>query len=425
MSEKDVLYATLGGAAVVITLLVGFSTGWNLVTLLVGVALVGAVLALRFLLHVRIGTEPSVVWPQAPETPPVQLKVGPVSLETANPDFRVMFSATVLWRSSHRAEPFRAVQVRSPQPSVPPASVATTSYHRADHPGTAAGPAPPGPTVESASSSSAAESTPGHTPPCHDTAARSPAGQLRAERNGGSERVRHADPGALAAAAAVERAAEMVCGSPPADSGKTRQQLAKDLGWERTDPTGTVRWCAQDVELDLADPDDAERLRALSRLRKQVHEWEQKREHEKNLREYLGDDALTTGGTALVWWLARHLDDDQSVPAAVRLINDLSTLSMAAQDRANPDQAESPFVAPPLTACGPDGNVLGQDLASATHELLERLFPDSDDERTMFARSLASIAERSGLTDYATCVRTLFGVPDLDGDPPDRAGEEQ
>ena len=112
--------------------------------------------------------------------------------------------------------------------------------------------------------------------------------------------------------------------------------------------TGTVRWCAQDVELILSDADDAERIRILSRLRKQVNEWEQKREHEKNLREYLGDDALATGGTALVWRLARHLDDDQAAPAAVRLINDLSTLSMVAQDRVDSDRTECPFVVPPL-----------------------------------------------------------------------------
>jgi hypothetical protein len=383
MNEKDVLHIALGGATVVITLLVGFSTGWNLVTLLVGVVLVGAVLALRFLLHRHIAPGPPVVRPQAPEAPPNQLKVGPVSIETATPEFRLMFSATVLWRPSRRAEP----------------------------------------ALESVLSPSNAESSRGHTSPAQDTAGQMPAGQLRAERNGGGERAWHADLGALATAAAVERAAEMVRGSSAADSGETSQQLAKDLGWERTDPTGTVRWCAQDVGLNLAGPDDAERLRALSRFRKQVHEWEQNREHEKNLREYLGDDVLTTGGTALVWWLARHLDDDQAVPAAVRLINDLSTLSMVAHDRGDFGQVESPFVVPPPAPPGSDGNGLGQDLA-ATCELLECLFPDSDDQRTMFARSLASIAERSDQADYATRVRTLFGVPDLDGDSPEPADEE-
>jgi hypothetical protein len=48
MSEKDVRYLALGGAAVVITLLVGIATGWNLITVLVGAVLVGSVLSLRF-----------------------------------------------------------------------------------------------------------------------------------------------------------------------------------------------------------------------------------------------------------------------------------------------------------------------------------------------------------------------------------------
>jgi hypothetical protein len=232
--------------------------------------------------------------------------------------------------------------------------------------------------------------------------------------------------GALAADAAGEFAAELVRGSSAADGGRLTQQLAKDLGWERTDSTGTVRWCAQEVELVPADPDDVERLRTRSRLRKQVHEWEQQREYEKNLREYLGDDVLTTGGSAVVWWLARHLEDDQAVPAAVRLINELSTLSMVAQDRGHLGHVDSSMMVPPLAPVGPNGNDAGpQDLDVATRALLERLFPDSDDEREKFARSLASIAERSGRGDYAVRVRTLFGVPDLDAGRPEAAGEPQ
>ena len=56
------------------------------------------------------------------------------------------------------------------------------------------------------------------------------------------------------------------------------------------------------------------RLQALARAAAR----ERQREYEKNLREYLGNDVLTTSGSAVVWWLARHLEDDQAVPAAVR-----------------------------------------------------------------------------------------------------------
>jgi AcrR family transcriptional regulator len=143
------------------------------------------------------------------------------------------------------------------------------------------------------------------------------------------------------------------------------------------------------------------------------------------LREYLGDDVLTTSGSAVVWWLARHLEDDQAVPAAVRLINELSTLSVVAQGHGHPDRADSSLMVPPLTPVGSNGDgVSSQDPAVATRALLERLFPDSEDERMMFARSLASLAERSGRGDYAVRVRTLFGVPDLDAGRPESAGEE-
>lgn len=137
-------------------------------------------------------------------------------------------------------------------------------------------------------------------------------------------------------------------------------------------------------EARISDLRDVTRLRTSSRLRKQVHEWEQMREHERNLRKYLGDDVLTTAGSALVWWLARHFDDDEAVPAAVRLIDELSTLSMVSQDHGGLSQTGLP----PPTAVGLNGDGgIDLHLAVATRELLERLFPHSGDERMLFAAS--------------------------------------
>jgi len=42
----------------------------------------------------------------------------------------------------------------------------------------------------------------------------------------------------------------------------------------------------------------------------------------------------------------------------------------------------------------------------------------------MFARSLASIAERSDRAEYAARLRTLFEVPDLDRNLPETFREE-
>ena len=115
-------------------------------------------------------------------------------------------------------------------------------------------------------------------------------------------------------------------------------------------------------------------------------------------------------GTALVWWLARHVEDSQAVRAAVELIDDLSTLSATAQDREEADRPEGQSVKPGPPPAAEDGNGVSQDnLIIATQALLKRLFPDSEDQRKLFARNLALIAQRSGRTDYATDVRKMFG----------------
>jgi len=486
MNEKGLLHGALAGAAVVITLLVGYLTGWTLVTLLVGVVLAGVVLAMWFLPQLYRDREPLIARSPAAEPPPEQVRVGPVSLETATPEFRVIFSATVLWRPSRRVEPARRTPIGLPQHGVSPAPVAEVDTPGGEgEPTTAVGPMPaepapteqpvpdgsapahpavtePGPdestaaersseepasgelasarrssttavptasgtvqaTTASTPSAPAAETASGRTPADQVPPAPVAAGEPSTRRENGAGRAWHAGLAALATAAAVERAADIVRGSSAADTDMTAQQLASDLVWARTDSSGSVRWCAQEVELTPADPDDAERLRRLSRFRKQVHEWEQTREYEKNVRGYLGDDVLTTGGRALVWWLARHLDDDEAVQAAVPLIDDLSTLSAAAQDRADTDRTASPSAPREPAPPGPHSNGVAQDRVVVTLALLERLFPDSADQRRMFARSLASIAERSDRAEYAARLRTLFGVPDLDRNLPETFREE-
>lgn len=436
MNEKDVLFAALGAAAVVITLLVGFATSWSLYTLLVGVLLAGAALGSRFYLQLRADREASPPLrdvresPDDPGRPATRVAVGPVALATATPEFRLTFSATVLWRPC-RAEQPDAAPTRQPTPDTVQARAEPMSASRpAEEPGSAelaqaprpadepsAGepvPAEPAPAPPSSMTEAPGPKLPaaGQSPE-HTLAAQIHAEQIQVEQNGDAGRRWHSDRGALATAAAVARATEIVLGSSAADAGATKQKLAEDLGWSRTDSTGTVLWCVQDVDLQPADPDDPDQLRTLSKLRKQAQVWEQEREHERNIRQYLGDDVLTTTGSALVWWLARHLDD---VQGAIGMIGDLSTLSAASQDQDDPGRLGSDLAAPQPTAVGPAGDRAGEDLA-ATRDLLERLFPRSDDERTMFARDLAMIAERSGRNDYARQVRAMFGVPDLDADP--------
>lgn len=453
MNEKGILFAALGAAAVVISLLVGFVTGWSPYTLLVVGLLAGSVLALWFYLRLRAYREASPTPRRLPpsgvtEPSPSRVTVGPVLLETATPDFRLAFSATVLWRPCRTeqspAAPIRRLPShpeRTPaEPTPAPRTAESESAPPASGPPAAAesGPAEPTAVPPTADEPELADPTPDEPAPAPQSSiteasepaspaaeapvGRTPSGQDEEQPDGDTAGRWHADLGALATAAAAAAAAEIVLGSAAVDVGTTKQRLAAELGWPRTDSSGTVRWCAQDVDLQPADPDDAARLRTLSQLRKQVQVWQQEREHELNVRRYLDEDVLTTTGSALVWWLARHLDD---VRGAIGMIGDLSELSAVSQDRGASGRAGGTPVAPPATVVGSnDGRGIGPDVA-ATVDLLERLFPGSEDERMMFARDLAMIAERSGRIDYARRVRRMFGVPDLTGSPPEPTGEGQ
>ena len=459
MNEKGILFAALGAAAVVISLLVGFVTGWSLYTLLVAGLLAGAVLVLWLYLRLRADQEARPVVRRLPpsgvtEPSPSRVTVGPVLLETATPDFRLAFSATVLWRPCHTEQspsapigrmpshPERAPAEPTPTPRTAESESESESESGPSAPGPPAvvesEPVEPIPAAGAVAESEPAEPTYAEAPPAPQSSINEasepgspaaeapvghvPGGQDEEQPNGATGGRWHADLGALATAAATAGAAEIVLGSAADDAGTTKQRLAAELGWSRTDSTGTVRWCAQDVDLQPADPDDADRLRTLSQLRKQVQVWQQEREHELNVRRYLGEDVLTTTGSALVWWLARHLDD---VPGAIGMIGDLSKLSAVSQDHDDPGQAGGAPVAPPPAFVGSNGGRdIGSDVA-ATVDLLERLFPGSEDERMMFARDLAMIAERSGRIEYARRVRRMFGVPDLTGSPPGPTGDGQ
>jgi hypothetical protein len=178
-------------------------------------------------------------------------------------------------------------------------------------------------------------------------------------------------------------------------------------------PLGAVDWCAEEVELEMADAEDAERLRARSQFCKQMQVWEQQREYERNVRKHLGEDVLKTTGSAIVWWLARHTED---VQGAARLIEDLRKLS-AASHEGNGTRSAAPGQ-PPSWTVNTDNDCVGEKDLALTCDLLDTLFPESGDERTMFASWLAMIAERSGQETYARRVRSRFGLPSLDDNTP-------
>jgi hypothetical protein len=220
----------------------------------------------------------------------------------------------------------------------------------------------------------------------------------------------HGNPGALAKQAIIERAAAVIRDAFPSDSAITMVRLAALLGEWQSDPTGQVRACAKEVKLAIRD-EDADRIRALSDLRKQSQMWEQEREHERNVREYLASDVLTTSGRALVWWMARHMDN---IEGTVALIGHLSRLSAASQDR-----DDMGAVMPHLVATQSPMRDSEDRAMASTRDLLNQLFPDSYDQRAFFARQLAQAAEKCGQDRYGRRLREMFDVQDVRESPPD------
>ena len=153
----------------------------------------------------------------------------------------------------------------------------------------------------------------------------------------------HADLAAVARHAVVERAATFVGDRAPSDLDVARSALAAQLGVVQPDPTGRIRAQATDVALDLR-ADDADRLRAEADRRKSGVAWQQERERERDVMEYLHGDVLTSPGRALVWWLSQHPDDIQG---AVDRVGQLTRLSAVSQGRDDPNALGPQLVPPP------------------------------------------------------------------------------
>jgi hypothetical protein len=140
---------------------------------------------------------------------------------------------------------------------------------------------------------------------------------------------------------------------------------------------------------------------------------------ERRIREYLHNEALQSTGSALVWWLSRHLEN---VEEAVELIDTLRRLSVVAQDgedlgradyRVFPTQDDLDATAGRLDADGgsrhPEDDLV---------RLFDAMFPDGDPRRLRFAHELANLA-----ADFhpatADRIRRLFGLHLVQSDEPE------
>lgn len=228
----------------------------------------------------------------------------------------------------------------------------------------------------------------------------------------------HGDPGALAVAAVVARATRLAGAWAPADVVHAQHQLAATLGTAEIDGSGEVRAWATGVQLVLAE-DDHGRLCTLADMRKDASVREHERDLEREERRYLGDDALLSTGSTLVWWLARHTDH---VKDAVALVDQFVTLSAIAQNREVP-----PPTAPVLDGDVPTVPAPPTVLASA-ESLVEGLFPAPDDDRRqLFVDNLARLTEEFDHPDTAVKLRSAYDLPDpadVRGEPDDPPAPE-
>jgi hypothetical protein len=196
-------------------------------------------------------------------------------------------------------------------------------------------------------------------------------------------------------------------------------QLAAALGTAEADLGTHVRAWATDIRL-CVDDEDAGRIASLANLRKNALLWEHERGHEREMRRYLGDDVLTSTGSALVWWLARHTD---RVEDAVALVGDLRHLSAVAQDRSAPTpppDARRPESATEETGAATStvGDEAGEGHSDAAGWAND-LFEPNDTNRLYFVHELARLLDEFGLRDQGGRVREATGVvdPDPDLDP--------
>ncbi|MFJ2023768.1 hypothetical protein ACIODW_08140 [Streptomyces sp. NPDC087897] len=144
----------------------------------------------------------------------------------------------------------------------------------------------------------------------------------------------HGNPTALAVTSVLQRVESLTPTEDPGRCTFLERSLEGVLGTPVLDGSGLVEAYATDVRLVLR-PKDREHLEELDGLRKAMGSWESRRQHERNLREYLGEDVLRSPGNAVVWWMARN--DDQ-IERAVDMIAPLTVLSAAANDEEIPEK---------------------------------------------------------------------------------------
>jgi hypothetical protein len=222
----------------------------------------------------------------------------------------------------------------------------------------------------------------------------------------------------------VDRAIAVTRSIPPDEPQLAGYRLASALSVVENDPrTGLDVW-ATDVSAKISE-EDVKRLRNLGNIAREVQLREYERALERDHRRYLREEVLTSTGSALVWWLARHLNE---IDGAVAQIPALARISAVAQDRVEPDYIDSsPGAGVPGADAwfvderpAPSGDPEPVDIptgapnrtvATNARDLLVALFPCDDAGRLTAGRQLAALADRWDRGEFARAIRDEIGRP--------------
>ncbi|HWO68513.1 MAG TPA: hypothetical protein VNO31_51630 [Umezawaea sp.] len=206
----------------------------------------------------------------------------------------------------------------------------------------------------------------------------------------------HGDPRSVVADNLLGRAAAVVARESPGDLASARLRLSAALAQGGPDRSGRYLVWAEEVSLVVPEA-DAIRLRQLADLRKREELWEHERDHERNVRAYLGEDVLKDTGTAVVWWLAKHTEQ---VTETVGLIGALARLSAAANniEVVDPSHAPQPVVTHNGNGSSPDN--------------VHRYLPEFEESHAVFGRQLSTLLQAHEEPERARNVEDRYNPGD-------------
>lgn len=218
-------------------------------------------------------------------------------------------------------------------------------------------------------------------------------------RNSKSPGREHWNLDSVAKEAITSRAGAALLTAQPHEYSVLAERLNVELGTEQLVPSGHVSAWGGAFVVTLPEA-DRNRLQRLADVRKNIEVWEQERSHERNVREYLGDDVLSSPGSAVVWWLARHYQDEGSgVSTAVDNIGRLRDLTAAAHETHNPTRRAA------------NGDAPVQDGICPLVTWIDETFADRDEgERDLFVRWQVRELVRYQKHEEAAALRAHYSI---------------